>query len=66
MSREERPGRASQLAVDALQWAASDSPRPPDSIAHLSTTDQAAIARAAQRVVAAVQCLADRHTSTED
>jgi len=55
MSREGRPTRPGQLAADALRWAAGDDPYPPESIAALSTHDQAELARAAHGITRAVR-----------
>jgi hypothetical protein len=58
--RPARATRAVQLALDAIAWQASDDPHPPASIRGLSTADQAALARAAHRAVAAADALAAR------
>ncbi len=59
-TRPSRPSRAAQIAVDAIEWQASGDPYPPASIAHLSTSDQAALAREAHRVVEAARELGER------
>lgn len=51
--RPARATRAAQLAMDAIEWQASGEAYPPSSIRGLSTADQAALARAAHRAVAA-------------
>jgi hypothetical protein len=53
---------AGQTAADAIEWAAKGG-RAPASIARLSTSDQAKLAKAGAEVVKAVQDAAKRATS---
>lgn len=60
VTKDRAASRAGQLAVDALDWAASGRPYPPASIRELSTADQAVLAREAHKVVAACDAAAAR------